>query len=221
MVVFYVKDTGCGIPAHRQYAVFDRFVQADLSVTRKKNGSGLGLSIAKAYVEMLGGSIWFDSEEGLGSTFYFSIPYKPAQSKTFITKPEQNTELTIEETIKILIAEDDDTSYKYLECILQNSNIILKRALNGEEAHKIAIEDADISLILMDIRMPGMDGIEATKKIREFNHKVPIIAQTAYALESDRINAILSGCDDYISKPVNRKKLIRLIKHHLGLENRK
>lgn len=216
MIIFYVKDTGCGIPVHRQHAIFDRFVQADLSTTRQKEGSGLGLSIAKAYTEMLGGKIWYTSEEGLGSTFYFSIPYTPRKAKTAFKPPVSVKELPTEQVIKILIAEDDETSFRYLECILNNKNIVLIHTVSGEDTIEVMKKNHDISIILMDIRMPGMNGFEATKKIREFNQKIPIIAQTAYALDGDREEAINTGCDDYISKPINRNKLLQIIRQHIG-----
>ena len=208
-LVFYVEDSGIGIPANRFDAIFNRFVQADLNNTRPYEGSGLGLSIAKAYAEMLGGKIWVKSEVGKGSTFFFSIPYIQANIKK-IPMEHHETE-KIEKRVCILIAEDDEFSFQYLENILKDENITILRSINGEETLINVENNPDITLVLMDIKMPGMDGLEATKRIRKFNKKIPIIAQTAYALDGDREKTIEAGCNDYISKPVNRAELIRLV----------
>jgi PAS domain S-box-containing protein len=210
-IVFYVKDTGAGIPEHRKEAIFKRFVQADLSINRPNEGAGLGLSIAKAYVEMMGGSIWVESTEGKGSTFFFSLPYTAVKEAAPVARKLFSDIESLPQGYKILIAEDDEISFKYLECIFNRKDLVLIHATNGEDAVKAVKEHPDISIILMDIRMPVMNGIEATKRIREFNHEVPIIAQTAYALDGDRENALSSGCNEYISKPINRNKLLGMI----------
>ena len=211
-ILFSVKDQGIGIPKSKQESIFDRFVRADLSFASGYEGSGLGLSIVKSYVNMLGGKIWVDSEPGKGSTFYFSIKYIPG------TKP-QNVEIghnpekvdEMEEKKVILIAEDDDISYVLLESIFSDENFQLIQAKDGLEAVKLFAQNPGIDLILMDINMPVMNGFEATRKIREINDKIPIIAQTAYALEGDREKSLEAGCSDYISKPIKKKDLLEKI----------
>lgn len=210
-VVFYVKDTGLGIPADKLDAIFERFVQADMSMTRAHEGSGLGLSITKAYVKALGGSIRVDSEPDKGTTFYFTIPYV-----THVVKEIRESgwgepvKADIEEK-RILIAEDDEISYLYLEFILEQEEIPVLRSVTGSDAVKALREDPDIALILMDIKMPGMDGLEATREIRKFNSQIPIIAQTAYALQGDREKALHAGCNDYVTKPVDKEMVAEIL----------
>jgi CheY-like chemotaxis protein/nitrogen-specific signal transduction histidine kinase len=214
-LVFYVKDTGCGIPKGKIEAVFERFIQADTSITRSHEGSGLGLTIAKAYVHLLGGKIWVESEVDKGSTFYFSIPYKSNLGKKRISDAQEVLSDEYSKETIILVAEDDATSFQYLEVVLKKKNITLFRAVNGKEAILIFKQNPDISLILMDIKMPGMDGFEATKEIRKLNKKVPIIAQTAYALSGDEEKARKAGCNDYIAKPIRSAELFILLDKYL------
>ncbi|MCF8304703.1 MAG: PAS domain S-box protein [Bacteroidales bacterium] len=210
---FYVSDTGIGIPEKQQKLVFDRFVQADLTIAKPYEGSGLGLSIAKAYLDMLGGNIWLESEEGKGSTFYFTIPYNPVTdanktSDDEITRDEEKQNL---QDLNVLIVEDEKASDYYLSTILKDVSKTLHHAETGEEAINICRAHQDIHIILMDIKMSGMDGYEATRKIREFNTDVAIIAQTAYALEGDREKALEAGCDEYIAKPIKKDKLMEIL----------
>lgn len=213
-LVFYVKDTGAGISKNRLEAIFDRFVQADLDYKRPHEGSGLGLSIVKAYADLINGRVWVESEERKGSIFYFSVPYKPLKINEQLLYGE------ISQNFKgvygrILIAEDDEACYKLLENCLKGEKFSLLHAWNGEEALCMMRDNPDISLILMDLRMPLMDGLNAARKIRQFNKTVKIIAVTVNALSIDKKIALNSGCDDYILKPVNRKNLIETIKRHL------
>jgi PAS domain S-box-containing protein len=215
---FFVKDTGIGIPKDRQKAIFDRFVQADIEDRRAFEGSGLGLSISKAYVEMLRGRIWVESEEGAGSQFYFTIPYNPnpeEKTTTLDEIPTQKTESQIT-GLKVLIAEDVEEAHKYLTTVLKSFSKEILHSKTGIETIEISRNNPDIDLILMDIKMPKMSGYEATRKIREFNKDVIIIAQTAYALTGDREKALNAGCDDYISKPVYKEELMEMIKKYLG-----
>jgi PAS domain S-box-containing protein len=211
-----VKDTGIGIPANRLKAVFDRFVQADIADRHVHEGSGLGLAITKSYVEMLGGSIWLESVEGKGSTFTFTIEYSPlAPVEKTVEVEHPKSEMKDLKRKYILVAEDDDISFMLLENILSNETCKLIQAKNGKEAVDIFKNTPEIDLILMDIKMPEMDGIEATVLIREFNKTVPIIAQTAYALEGDKEKALEAGCNNYIPKPIEKTKLIDLINRYL------
>lgn len=212
---FYIKDTGIGIPKGRQEAIFERFIQADIEDRMAYQGAGLGLSITKAYIEMLGGKIWVESEQGKGSIFYFSLPYNPESKKeTTETSPASSVKNEAIIKLKILIAEDDVISAMLIEhCIKMFSKEILK-VKTGIEAIEACRNNPDIDLILMDINMPEMGGYEATKLIREFNKEVIIIAQTAYGLTADRDKAIESGCSDYIAKPINKTELQALIQKY-------
>ena len=213
-MVFYVKDTGIGLHAENLEVIFKRFVQANTNITRPHEGSGLGLSIVKAFIEMLNGKIWVESEIDKGSTFFVSLPYKPTKSD--ITKVVTNNGFNnlLKNDITILIAEDDEFSFTYIENILKNQPIKLLHANNGREAIKLLHENQNVSCILMDIKMPEMDGLEATQQIRQFNKSIPIIAQTAFALEGDKEKAINAGCNDYLTKPINKNELIQLIQKY-------
>jgi len=215
-VEFYVKDTGIGIDIDRQTAIFERFVQADISDKHALQGAGLGLSISKAYVEMLGGKIWVESEKGKGSIFYFTLPYG-VETKT--ENVIDNTDTALEtpfKKMKILIVDDDETSSWLIGEMLENFVKELLYAENGLEAVEICRNNPDIDLILMDMKMPVMDGYEATRQIRQFNKKSFIIAQTAYALEGDREKAIEAGCNEYIAKPIAEIKLFSFIEEHFN-----
>jgi PAS domain S-box-containing protein len=216
-LVFHVVDTGIGIPPDRLQAIFDRFVHADMAITREHEGSGLGLAIVKAYVDALGGEIKVDSEIGLGSTFTFSIPYSNAAGPEKKEK-DAGSKAADEPSLQgktILVAEDDEYSYVYLETILVREGASLIHCINGEETVKTVKETPGIDLVLMDLKMPVMDGWEATRQIRSFNSKIPIIAQTAFAIAGDREKAQAAGCNDYISKPLKKLELNALIKKYL------
>jgi len=213
---FFVKDTGIGIPKDRQEAIFERFIQADPSNTRAYDGAGLGLSIAKGYVEMLGGKIRVKSDEGIGSVFYFTIPYntkKQGQSANanVVSYEDESGQL---KKLKILIAEDDETSDLLLSSMLKESSFEVIHAGTGGETVDTCRSTPDLNLILMDIRMPGMNGYNATRLIRKFNTDVIIIAQTAYGLSGDRQKSIDAGCNEYLSKPIDRDELRRLIRKY-------
>jgi len=209
---FYVKDTGIGIPKDRQEVIFERFIQADISDKLARQGAGLGLSITKAYVEMLGGRIWVESEEGIGSTFYFTLPYlteptgKPIEQQV----PNSHTKNPVRK-LKILIVEDDEISELLLDESVKGYSSKIIIATNGLDAIEACKKNPDIDLVLMDIRLPEISGYETTRQIREFNKKVIIIAQTAYGLTGDREKALEAGCNDYIPKPINKENLLCLI----------
>jgi PAS domain S-box-containing protein len=215
-LIFYIKDTGAGISEDRLEIIFERFVQADLSSSRPQEGSGLGLSIVKAYVQMLNGKIMVHSDPGKGSRFSFSIPYFPAHEES--SENEMNITLKASNIFqsKILIAEDDYASYLYLKSLLSTESTTFIHTTTGTETVKAVRENPDISLIIMDLRMPGLTGFEATRQIRQFNKFIPIIAQTAYALSGDREMALSSGCNDYISKPLKASELKKMVFHFIG-----
>ena len=215
---FYVQDTGVGIPANRQEAIFERFIQADIADKRAFQGAGLGLAISKAYVEMLGGKMRVESNTGSdqtdhGSTFYFTIPYRTPQAEKVESKHDHEASLHGHSirNLKILIAEDDESSEMLLNIEIQPfaKEVIIAR--NGLEALDLCKQNPDLDLILMDIQMPKMSGLEATRKIREFNKDVIIIAQTAFALIGDKETAIEAGCNEYITKPIKKSLLINLM----------
>jgi len=215
---FFVKDTGIGIPKDRQEAIFHRFVQADIADKRAFQGAGLGLSISKSYVEMLGGKIWVESEEGKGSTFYFTIPYHNVPLSTVVVKKVITPKLVDHpiKKLKILIAEDDETSKMLLTRIVKKYCKEDLHARTGYEAVEACRQNPDIDLVLMDIQMPEMNGYFATREIRKFNKTVIIVAQTAYALKDDRERALEAGCDDYISKPISQVLLKELVSKHFN-----
>lgn len=214
-LLFYVKDTGKGIHPDKIDLVFERFMQADNLNTRGYEGSGLGLSITKAYVEHLGGKIWVESEPEKGSCFYFTIHTSPREDtdpdKT--ENEEENTRL-FPKKLKLLIAEDDTISFMFLEAILKTYQFEITRCVTGLEAVQYCRSNPDIDLILMDIGMPVMDGYEATRRIREFNKNVVIIAQTAFAISSDSLKVKEAGCNDYLPKPINKEHLFELIQKY-------
>ncbi len=210
---FFVKDTGIGIPKVWKEAVFERFIQADISNKMARQGAGLGLSISKAYVEMLGGKIRVESEEGKGSIFYFTLPYQTEkmEEKNTINEVLTPAEMTPVKKLKILIAEDDELSERLLSIIVQKFGNEIISVKTGTEAVAACLNNPDINLVLMDILMPEIDGYEATRQIRKFDKNVIIIAQTAYALEGDKEKAIAVGCNDYITKPIKTDELKLMI----------
>lgn len=216
-IEFFVKDTGIGIPRDRIQAIFNRFEQADIEDTRAFEGSGLGLTISRAYTEMLGGKLSVESEEGIGSKFIFTIPYV----KTIKKEIEQPPEDIIYNPAKIkklnlLIVEDEEVSAELLEVMLEDMFKKINFARTGIEAVEICRKNPEIDLVLMDVKLPEMDGYTATRKIRKFNKNIIIIAQTAYALLGDKEKAIEAGCNDYISKPIDKKLLLEMINKQVG-----
>jgi signal transduction histidine kinase/CheY-like chemotaxis protein len=210
---FYVKDSGIGISAEKQSAVFDRFVQADIDDKMAKQGSGLGLTITKAYVEMLGGKIWLQSAPEKGTTVYFTLPYNKEEHLVSLTVTGTKADDTEPELpmLNILIVDDDETSACLITHILSKYSNKTEVVTDGLSAVETCKNDKSIDLILMDFQLPVMDGYEATRKIREFNKEIIIIGQTAFGFADDREKAINAGCNNYISKPMNRKLLIEMI----------
>jgi len=209
---FYVEDSGIGISKELHDEIFKRFRQVESSDSRQFGGSGLGLSISKSYVELLGGKIWLDSELDKGSRFYFTIPYKKTQMEV-VTKNQPENEIRFEynDHKTILVAEDEDHNYLLLQEYLSNEKIILLRAINGSEAVDICKTNPSVDMVLMDIKMPIMTGIEAAPLIKKIRPKLPIIALTAYSAESDKTKALNAGCSDFISKPVDKDHLLSKI----------
>lgn len=212
-ISFFVEDTGIGIAPENHYVIFERFRQLESNSTRVHSGSGLGLSITKAYTEMMGGSISVESEKGKGARFTLTFPFiavKIDKEKPVIDKKEEEPVVTPNGKRVILVAEDEDINWYYIEQVLSRYNYTLIRAANGLEAVDFCKSNENIGLVLMDIKMPVMSGFEALEEIRKINPKLPVIAQTAYAL-SGEVEKIKSVFDDYITKPINRQLLIEKI----------
>ncbi|MCB2196285.1 MAG: PAS domain S-box protein [Bacteroidetes bacterium] len=207
-ITFYVKDTGIGIPKDHQVNIFSAFRQVDDSITRDYEGAGLGLSICEGLLHRMGGEIWVESEINKGSIFFFTLPLKDGKRIKKVSDKKIASKSLLKDKM-ILIVEDDMVSYEFLRIFLENmgggGGII--QTSSGEDAVKI-IKDNKIDLVFMDIRLPGIDGYETTRRIRKVNKKVKIIAQTAYVLQNDREKSINAGCDEYLTKPLKENELI-------------
>lgn len=218
LLEIYVKDTGIGISKESQEIIFDRFCQEDIDISRSQGGLGLGLSIAKAYARLLGGDITLNSQKGVGSTFFIIVPYK----KDTISKPEQEhfkaLNIQSQDSYTILVAEDEEVNYQFIEALFKyetNQNYKLIHAKNGKEAVDYCNANPTVDLILMDIKMPVMNGHEATRIIKSKYPDLPVIAQTAYTTDADKEMAISYGCNDFITKPINRHALLNLINKYI------
>nr|WP_319512273.1 ATP-binding protein [uncultured Draconibacterium sp.] len=212
---FRIEDTGIGIKSERQEAIFDRFVQADILDKDAYQGAGLGLSISKAYVNFLGGDIGVNSKEGQGSIFYFNIPieyFEKEREELQINELVDGKSKDWKTKLKILIADDDYPSYYYLSLLLKGKCREVLYAQTGSEAVQLCKTIPDIDVILMDIKMPDVNGYEAAESIRRFNSKVRIIGQTAYGYDEDKEKAKNADFDDYISKPIRKESLFSLIR---------
>jgi len=217
-IKFFVKDTGIGLTQEKSNLIFDRFRQADESSARRYGGTGLGLTISSNLVRLMGGKIWVESEVDKGSTFYFTIPYKPYFKDINIQSTTNQISKTHHYNWKdkcILIAEDEKVNYLYLQELLKSTNAIIIHAKDGEEAITHCRNNTEINLVLMDIKMPKINGYAATQEIKKFRQDLPVIAQSAYAMEEEIIKCKEVGCDDYISKPIDQQKLLLLIDNHL------
>lgn len=215
-IEFFVKDTGIGISKKDHDRIFERFFQVDNTFTRTGGGTGLGLSLSKAYVGLLGGKIWMESTEEKGSAFYFTVPYDRVESAPVINqKVDSESILPLQKKKTILIAEDEENNFLLLKYILNQSNIEIVRAIDGIEAVDYVKTGKHFDLIIMDIKMPRMGGIEATRIIKEFNSKIPVLALTAYAQDSDKIRIMSSGFDDYLSKPIKKELLLSVVNKYL------
>ena len=204
IVEFFVIDSGIGIPQSKIERIFDRFHQVDNSLTRYHEGAGLGLSISKAFVELLGGNIKVESVEGAGSNFIFTIPYNPVHDREYSALSPQHSALSF----TILIAEDDAVSTLLLKKNFKGENITFLCAENGWEAVELVQFHPEINLVLMDIKMPIMNGYEASKLIKELRPLLPIIAQSAFTVKEEKQKAQEAGCDAFITKPISKTELL-------------
>jgi PAS domain S-box-containing protein len=206
-IEIFVQDTGSGISKDKLNAIFEIFTQEETSDTRGYDGSGLGLSIAKGLIGLLGGTIKVASEKGKGSIFTCSIPYDKAEIKEGVSA-NNAARVSGKNKPLVLVVEDDDLNLQYMESLLEKNGYEYLRAVNGAEAVEQCRQNAAISIVLMDIKMPVMNGVEATRLIREFRPELPIIATTAYAMTGDEQSLLEAGGNEYIPKPINKDKLL-------------
>lgn len=210
---FYVEDSGIGVPDDMKEKIFEPFRQVEGHLVKEHGGTGLGLAISRKLTHLLGGHMTLDSSEGKGSKFDFTLPYNKPKVEEVVEVVE-TPQKTLKDSIKdicLLIAEDDEVNFLFYKSFLGN-RLKLLRAHNGQEAIDMVKNQPEIDIVLMDVKMPVMSGIEAMKKIKSFMPKLPIIAQTAYAMPEDKKMVFDAGADDYISKPINRRHLLEKIK---------
>lgn len=207
---FFVKDTGVGINESALNRIFEAFDQEENTNTRQYEGSGLGLPIARGIIAKLGGRIWVNSVKEKGSEFYFTIPLSQEPVTEPVSKPAEVTHTSQEKPL-ILVAEDENSNFLYLEVILNRANFDVIRASDGAEAVELCKKNKNINLVLMDVKLPVMDGFEATKQIKSLRNDLPVIGVTAYALSGDENRVIEAGFDEYLSKPLKRNILIRTL----------
>jgi len=214
-VRFWVRDSGIGISPEQKEIIFDRFRQAELSISQQYGGTGLGLSISKSYVESLGGKIWFESTPGVGTIFYFTIPYKPVgRDIRYDKQPEPVTRLS--EGLTVLVVEDEIANFEYLEVVLRRLNISTLHAQTAQDAMDLFVQHPEINMVLMDVKLPDKNGYDVTREMLAVRGGIPIIAQTAYALSDEREKALSAGCIDYLSKPIKKESLHNLIGKYLS-----
>jgi PAS domain S-box-containing protein len=219
-LVLYVKDTGIGISPKNHEIIFERFSQENKELSQKLGGLGLGLSISQENTRLLGGTITLESDKGKGSTFYVTLPFKsaPGAFKSLSGTSDKSATAENSRDYTILVAEDEEVNQLFIEALFEKEaemNCYLIHAKNGKEAVDICMNNKKIDLILMDIRMPVMNGHEATEKNKSIFPDIPIIAQTAYSTASDRKLALKYGCDDFVSKPLNKEELFEVIRKYI------
>lgn len=212
---FYVKDTGIGVEENLQNKIFDRFSQGNLDLSKQHKGTGLGLAITKKIIELFKGEIWLNSSN-TGTTIYFTIPYiksKIPLISSVIEEQKPKTNVKNKE-ITILVAEDEEYNMMYITELFSTTSFKIIEANNGKKALELAQNHPEIQLVLMDIKMPVMDGNEAMQEIKKLRPSLPIIALSAFAMESDKTKALKLGFDAYLTKPLDRKLLFQSIEHH-------
>jgi CheY-like chemotaxis protein len=215
-ITFFVSDTGLGIEPEYQQVIFERFRQAEISDRNKYKGTGLGLAICKGNAELLNGSLWMESIPGKGSTFYCRLPYNPVTISASAT-PKQSILYRFDWKEKlVVIVEDDEQNTRYLQTVLRKTGVKIKYARDGVAFREILSYQPSIDVILMDIQLPGEDGWQLTKYSKSVNSQIPIIAQTAFGLESDRKKSMDAGCDSFIAKPITPDELLSTLALYLG-----
>lgn len=216
-ITFFVKDTGIGIRPEHIEKIFDRFFvveQEDQEETEARS-SGLGLAFAKVITEMLGGKIWAESKDGEGSSFFFTLPYMQVSAKRSRAKTKEKPQYNWSEK-KILVAEDEESNYLLIEAILKDTGVSLIHCVDGVELLEKIDAGLEYDLVLLDLKMPRMGGINAMKLIRETNEHIPVIVQTAYDQTNHRTQAMEIGCNDFLVKPLRKKELLEVVSKYLG-----
>ena len=214
---FFIEDTGIGIDVEFHDKIFERFRKIGQGNMRLYDGVGLGLAICKGNVDLLKGKIWIESEPGKGSRFLFTIPYEPVSEEETVNK-NNSYHVNSLSNLTVLVAEDDEINWVYIKEIFKGSGAEILRAVNGKEAVEICKSNNKIGIVLIDIKMPVMNGYEAIKQIREFRPDLPIIAQTAFALSNEMLKAFNAGSSDYISKPFKKDQLLAMVTKHLSAD---
>lgn len=218
---FYVKDSGIGIPAEKQDHIFERFMQVEDTYTKEYGGTGLGLAITKDMVDLMDGNIWVESESGKGTTFHIILPVhfreELKNAKNEIQLSDIKNKLSLKK-FKILIAEDEEINYYFLKEVLKKYGAKVIWAKNGLEAINMVESDPGISLVLMDIKMPEINGLEAIKYIKVIRPELPVIAQSAFVMDNDRDICLKAGCVDFIAKPIKVNLLLGMIARFLKTE---
>lgn len=220
-ILFYVKDTGIGIPKDKLELIFDRFRQVEETEARNHRGAGLGLSISKSLVELLGGSIWAESEKGKGSCFSFTIPYQ------HVSASKERSSATYDSGIyprlpgeNILVVEDLEVNYRLIEAMLKKSGASIIRAKTGKDALEMISNGMNISLVLLDLNMPDIHGYDILVEIKKSRENLPVIIQTAYAMNGEKERCRKAGCDNYITKPIQVEQLISAVQECLPRKDR-
>ena len=220
MVRFFVKDSGQGIPDNLVNKMLEGIWSTDHLADQKDQSAGMALSISRKIIELLGGSIWIEASSGVGTTYFFTLPFNPSE---FVPDPESLLNKETPRTLyywndkRILVAEDEDNNFFLLREILAPTRVEITRALDGIEAVNYCQNDDGFDLVLMDIKMPRMNGLEATQRIKQFRADLPIIAQTAFAMAEDSERSAQAGCDAYIVKPIKKEDLLSLISNYFDL----
>lgn len=215
LISFKVADNGIGIPEDKQDTIFDSFSQGSIEINRKYGGTGLGLTIVKRLIELLGGSIYLNSKVGLGTTFSFTLPFEVGET-IVVTKKENKFDEKVIINKKILLVEDNKINQMITKKMLENRGMICQIVDNGEESVSILKIENDFDLVLMDVHLPGINGTIATQQIREFNTKTPIIALTAISLNENREMLLSYGMNDVITKPFEPEKFYEIIANNLA-----
>lgn len=214
-ITFFVEDTGIGISPEKHSVIFEHFRQEDDTTTRKYGGTGLGLSISRRLLQLMNGRIWLESEKGKGATFFVSVPYTKTQESSLSTTPQTTHQKSIFNGEHILVCDDVISSFVFISEMFENEDVRIIQAKSGEEAIQICNEHGAINLVLMDIQMAGLNGIDAMREIKKMQPHIPVIAQTAFAQKGDKERFLAEGFDDYLTKPLDERELHSMLKKFL------
>ncbi|MFO7868467.1 MAG: PAS domain S-box protein [Bacteroidales bacterium] len=214
-ITLFVKDSGIGIAKEKHEIIFEHFRQEDDTTTRQYGGTGLGLSISKRLIELMGGTIWVDSEKNKGAHFFIRIPFKPTKE---YSRDNNSSSIISQSKFKgehILVCDDHTSSYIFISEMFEHEDITILQATNGKEGVEMSLHNKNIKLVLMDIQMKGLNGVEAMHLIKKHRPELPVIAQTAFAQKGDKERFLSEGFNDYITKPLDERELQSLISRFL------